>query len=74
MSHLPKCDYCGRFHKCEPGSSYAMRYSGWPLSPDHEATRCRRCTEAHGPLRAQSGVMEWTAGVVKPLPTPEPTP
>jgi hypothetical protein len=62
--HLPKCDRCGRFHKCEPGSSYAMRFSGWPLTPDHEATRCLKCTSAFGPLEAQHGVRDCTAGIV----------
>lgn len=52
---LPKRDHCGRFMRCEPGSSYAMRYSGYPPTPDHEQTRCRPCTEAHGPLQASAG-------------------
>lgn len=62
---MPKCDACGRFMRCDPGSSYAMRYSGWPLEPDHEATRCVRCTEEKGPLQAQYGVADWTAGIVE---------
>lgn len=64
--HMPKCDWCGRFHNSmAPGSSYAMRYSGWPLTPDHEAKRCVACTEKQGPLAAQLGVADWTAGVIK---------
>lgn len=61
---FPKCDHCGRFMRCEPGSSYAMRYSGHPPVPDHEQTRCKACTEARGPLRPSYGMKEWTAGVV----------
>ncbi|QUS39589.1 hypothetical protein RPMA_12630 [Tardiphaga alba] len=65
MMTKPKCDYCGRFHNSmKPGASYAMRYSGWPLCPDHEATRCVACTEKHGPLRAQHGCADWTAGII----------
>jgi hypothetical protein len=62
--HLPRCDKCGRFHLSKPGSSYAMRYSGHPPTPDHEQTRCVKCTHAHGPLTASNGIAEWTAGVV----------
>lgn len=62
---MPKCDRCGRFMRCDPGSSYAMRYSGWPLVPDHEDTRCLRCTESHGPLESSQGVATWTAGIVR---------
>jgi hypothetical protein len=68
MSHfnmMPKCDHCGRFMHCEPGSSYAMRYSGYPPCPDHEQTRCKSCTETHGALRASADIAEWTAGVVQ---------
>jgi hypothetical protein len=61
---MPKCDQCGRFMRCEPGSSYAMRYSGFPPCPDHEQVRCLRCTASLGPLQASSGIAEWTAGVV----------
>lgn len=61
---MPKCDRCGRFMHCAPGSSYAMRYSGFPPTPDHEQTRCKSCTEKFGPLTASSGIAEWTAGVV----------
>lgn len=66
---LPKCDKCGRFHTAKPGSSWAMRYSGWPPTPDHEATRCVRYTTQNGPLLVQYGMAEHTAGVIK-----EPTP
>lgn len=66
MVDMPRCDRCGRFHNAmAPGSSYAMRYSGWPLEPDHEDTRCVPCTETHGQLTAQLGVAEWTAGTIK---------
>ena len=61
---FPKCDLCGRFHKSEAGSSYAMRYSGYPPTPDHEATRCLKCTKLAGPLEAQHGIAAWTAGLV----------
>lgn len=61
---LLNCDNCGRFMTREPGSSYAMRYSGYPPTPDHEQTRCKPCTEAHGALRASTGIAEWTAGIV----------
>jgi len=64
FNDMPKCDRCGRFHNMKPGASYAMRYSGWPLCPDHEETRCVSCTEKHGALRPQSGVADWTAGVM----------
>jgi hypothetical protein len=62
---LPKCDRCGRFMRCDPGSSYAMRYSGYPPTPDHEVTRCIKCTAEAGPLTASHGIAEWTAGVVQ---------
>lgn len=61
---MPKCDHCGRFMRSEVGSSYAMRYSGHPPCPDHEANRCRSCTDAIGPLKAQPGIAEWTAGII----------
>lgn len=61
---FPKCDLCGRFHKSEPGSSFAMRYSGYPLTPDHEATRCLKCTTLYGAIEPQHGVAAWTAGIV----------
>lgn len=64
MFDLPKCDACGRFMRCDPGSSYAMRYSGFPPAPDHEEVRCQPCTLRIGPLTASSGIAEWTAGVV----------
>lgn len=59
----PKCDMCGRFMRCSPGASWAMRYSGWPPTPDHEAFRCAGCTEKAGPLSAQTGMRPETAGV-----------
>lgn len=68
MNDMPKCDRCGRFHSCEPGSSWAMRYSGYPLQPDHEATRCKRCTDKFGPIEHQHGTRENTAGIVGPRP------
>lgn len=64
MNDMPRCDRCGRFHRCDNGSSYAMRYSGFPPTPDHEQTRCVACTEKHGPLTASLGIAEWTAGIV----------
>lgn len=65
---MPKCDVCGRFMRCTPGASWAMRYSGWPLTPDHEDFRCLSCTIALGPLVAQHGVRPETAGVFKETP------
>lgn len=59
----PKCDRCGRFMQCVDGASYAMRYSGFPPEPDHEAFRCKGCTQAVGPLMPQAGIAAWTAGV-----------
>lgn len=59
-----KCDACGRFMRQVPGSSYAMRYSGWPLCPDHEAFRCKACTDNLGQIPHQHGTQPWTAGVV----------
>lgn len=47
---MPKCDCCGRFMRCTAGASWAMRFSGWPPTPDHEATRCARCTSKLGPI------------------------
>lgn len=62
---LPKCDRCGRFHRStSAGSSYAMRFSGWPPTPDHEETRCADCTRKFGPLEASHGMAAWTAGVM----------
>lgn len=60
---MPKCDRCGRFMRCKPGASWAMRYSGCPPTPDHEAFRCATCTKANGPLSHQHGMREDTAGV-----------
>lgn len=62
---MPHCDTCGRFHKAEPGSSWKMTYSGWPLEPDHEITRCLQCTKTCGPLEAQYGIVPaYGAGIV----------
>lgn len=62
---MPKCDRCGRFHNSmKAGASFAMRYCGWPLEPDYEATRCVSCTKLHGALEPQHGVAAWTAGVM----------
>jgi len=72
LSGMPKCDHCGRFHNSmKAGSSFAMRYSGWPLMPDHEATRCVACTEKYGALEPQHGVAAWTAGVMGEHPSNE---
>lgn len=65
---MPKCDRCGRFMRCAPGASWAMRYSGWPLSPDHEAFRCVSCTETAGPPEPQHGTRADTAGVFQEPP------
>lgn len=64
---MPRCDACGRFMRCEPGSSWAMRYSGYPPTPDYEAFRCLACTTEIGPLAAQIGMRSDTAGVFKEL-------
>lgn len=50
---LPNCDACGRFHRQAAGASWAMRYSGWPPTPDHEAFRCASCTARLGALPPQ---------------------
>ena len=61
----PNCDACGRFHGQTKGASWAMRYSGWPPTPDREVFRCAPCTARLGPLEAQSGIRpEMAAGVV----------
>jgi hypothetical protein len=61
---MPKCDTCGKFMRCESGASWAMRFSGWPPMPDHEATRCPGCTEAFGPLEADHHTKpEMTSGL-----------
>lgn len=39
---------CGRF--IGAGASMAMRYSGYPPTPDHEDFRCAPCVERLGPL------------------------
>lgn len=53
---LPKCDSCGRFHRAEKGSAWRMVYSGVPLQPDHEKTRCKQCVQRYGSFRPQAGV------------------
>ena len=63
---MPRCEACGRFHVAGPGSSWAVRFSGWPPMPDHEVTRCVRCTERLGPLDVQHGIAASQAGVVSP--------
>ena len=61
----PRCDLCGRFHSAVPGSSWAMIYSGYPPTPDHEVSRCIFCTKVHGPLTAQIGIVpKYGAGIV----------
>lgn len=50
MNWQPKCDLCGRFHKCEPGSAWKMVYSGG-------RTRCKRCVEKHGAFYPQIGIV-----------------
>lgn len=63
---MPKCDCCGRFMQCIPGASWAMRYSGVPLSPDHEVFRCIACTSKVGALVAQHGIRpEYGAGIIQ---------
>jgi hypothetical protein len=62
---MPNCDCCGRFHKCEPGSAWAMVYSGFPPEPDHGLTRCRRCVEKNGAFVPQHGIKpEYSCGIV----------
>ena len=63
---LPNCDVCGRFMRCDPGASWAMRFSGAIPTPDREAFRCVRCTTEHGPIPASHRVKpEMTSGVFK---------
>ena len=64
MQTLPNCVTCGRFCTMVPGASFAMRYSGYPPTPDHEDFQCVRCTVARGPLQPQDGMAAWTAGVI----------
>ena len=65
---MPKCDACGRFMQCRAGASWAMRYSGWPPTPDHEAFRCLDCTTTIGPLDSSPGMRPETAGIFKETP------
>jgi len=62
---LPNCDRCGKFMRCDPGASWAMRFSGVPPpTPDHEVFRCMRCTAVHGSIPPSHGVKpEMTSGV-----------
>lgn len=58
------CDCCGRFHDHGPGSAWMMVYSGVPLQPDREITRCRSCVEKHGAFQPQHGIKpEYSCGV-----------
>lgn len=58
------CCTCGRFCTVEPGASWTMFYSGFPLEPDHEAIRCKACTERLGPPAPQLGIRpEYSTGV-----------
>lgn len=50
------CDRCGRFHDFGPGCAWMLVYSGVPLQPDHEITRCRRCVEKYGAFVPQYGI------------------
>lgn len=60
---MVKCDWCGRFMRCETGASWVMLYSGYPPTPDREVFRCKGCTEDHGPLTAQPGIRSTEAGL-----------
>ncbi len=61
---MPNCVTCGRFTKEEPGASWRMFFSGYPLAPDHDEIQCKRCTEKYGPLQPQAGIKpECGAGV-----------
>jgi hypothetical protein len=69
MGDFPRCDRCGRFHKCEPGSAWRMVYSGALLEHDHEKTRCKSCVERHGPFHPQTGIKpEFSCGLVQEHP------
>lgn len=48
----PNCCDCGRF--IGAGASMAMRYSGYPPTPDHEDFRCAPCVERLGPLTEEN--------------------
>lgn len=66
LKQMPKCDCCGRFHACEPGSAWMIVYSGVPLQPDREITRCLRCVEKYGGFAPQPGIRpEHSCGIVK---------
>ena len=50
--------------RCDSGASWAMRFSGWPPTPDHEAHRCVKCTKQFGPIEADNRTKpEMTAGI-----------
>ena len=62
---MPKCDRCGRFHKCESGSAWKMVYSGYPPEPDHEISRCKKCVEIYGEFYVQNGIKpEYSCGLI----------
>lgn len=64
MSALPNCDCCGRFTGSDQGASWAMRFSGYPPTPDHEAFRCVKCTTEYGPIPHDSRTRpEMTSGM-----------
>lgn len=63
---MPKCDCCGKFMRCDAGASWAMRFSGFPPTPDHEANRCVACTKLLGALEPDYRTKpEMTSGVYK---------
>lgn len=63
---MGNCDCCGRFHDYGPGSAWKMVFSGWPLTPDNEKTRCRLCVAKFGEFMPQDGVRpQDSCGVVK---------
>ncbi len=66
MNDMPKCSDCGRFAKVETGCAWKMVYSGWPLSPDRELFKCKRCTERNGQFTPQHGIKpEYSCGIVQ---------
>lgn len=63
---LPKCDCCGRFHTCGPGSAWKMIYSGYPPTPDREITRCKKCVDLYGEFVPDDRIKEgYSVGVAK---------
>ena len=52
-----RCDCCGRFFRAmEPGSSWKFVPDSY-LTTEENSNRCKRCTEAYGPLTPNQDVV-----------------